>query len=72
MVKIFVLIRVKRATYMRQYPTTLVQPDGSTITGVYNYFRPLGPWGVFRNQIWGGGQNLDILGVNMSVAVYSY
>jgi len=27
--------RVKRATYMRQYPTTLVQPDGSTITVRY-------------------------------------
>lgn len=28
--------RVKRATYVRHYPTVLVQPDGSTITVRYH------------------------------------
>uniref|UniRef100_A0A023FT72 Putative ribosomal protein n=1 Tax=Amblyomma parvum TaxID=251391 RepID=A0A023FT72_AMBPA len=28
--------RMKRATYVRQYPTVLVQPDGSTITVRYH------------------------------------
>uniref|UniRef100_A0A224Z819 Ribosomal protein L55 n=1 Tax=Rhipicephalus zambeziensis TaxID=60191 RepID=A0A224Z819_9ACAR len=33
--------RVKRATYVRQYPTVLVQPDGSTITVRYHEPRSL-------------------------------
>ncbi|XP_075752007.1 large ribosomal subunit protein mL55-like isoform X1 [Rhipicephalus microplus] len=32
---------VKRATYVRQYPTVLVQPDGSTITVRYHEPRSL-------------------------------
>uniref|UniRef100_A0A023G5H8 Putative ribosomal protein n=1 Tax=Amblyomma triste TaxID=251400 RepID=A0A023G5H8_AMBTT len=33
--------RVKRATYVRQYPTVLVQPDGSTINIRYHEPRAL-------------------------------
>ncbi|XP_077525654.1 uncharacterized protein LOC144137594 isoform X2 [Haemaphysalis longicornis] len=33
--------RVKRQTYVRQYPTVLVQPDGSTITVRYHEPRSL-------------------------------
>ncbi|XP_065298982.1 large ribosomal subunit protein mL55 [Dermacentor albipictus] len=33
--------RVKRATYVRHYPTVLVQPDGSTITVRYHEPRSL-------------------------------
>lgn len=33
--------RVKRATYVRHYPTVLVQPDGSTITARYHEPRSL-------------------------------
>lgn len=33
--------RVKRPTYVRQYPTVVVQPDGSTITVRYHEPRSL-------------------------------